>query len=285
MAARFRYDGFPEYVSAEERRRRAALRLAELRREGRAPRPVRVEGRDLASTFWGRAWCDHLDALADFASRLPRGRSYLRCGAVLDLQVARGEVRALVSGTELYEVRVRVVSLPPARWDAVRRECAGRIGTVVELLAGKLSSAVMGVLCHVERGIFPRTRELALSCSCPDGARLCKHVAAVLYGVGARLDEAPELLFLLRGVEVEELVAAAGDAGALAGAAPAGSALDGALLGEIFGIELASGEVELEAPRRRRGTKPGPARKSAPARKPARRARAAGGGARGRRSR
>lgn len=265
------FDEFPEYVSAAERRRRAARRIAALRREGREPRPVRVEGREIATTFWGKAWCDHLALHADLASRLPRGRSYLRTGAVIDLHVARGEVSALVSGTDVYEVRVRVVPLAPRRWEAVRRECAGRIGTVVELLAGRLSSAVMSVLCHAERGIFPATRELAMSCSCPDGARLCKHLAAVLYGIGARLDELPELLFLLRGVEVAELTAAAGDAGALAGAAQAGSALDEALLGEIFGIELATGAGDPEAPRG------GRAAKRAPATSPARRTRAAAG--------
>jgi hypothetical protein len=274
------YDEFPEYVSAAERRRRAARRLAELRREGRGPRPVRVEGREIATTFWGKAWCDHLATHADLASRLPRGRSYLRSGSVIDLHVARGEVRALVSGTDVYEVRVRVVPLAPPRWEAVRRECAGRIGTVVELLAGRLSSAVMSVLCHAERGIFPATRELAMSCSCPDGARLCKHLAAVLYGIGARLDEIPELLFLLRGVDVAELTAAAGDAGALAGTAPAGSTLHEALLGEIFGIELATGTGAPEPPRG------GPATKPAAATRPARRARAlAGPGANKRRRR
>jgi uncharacterized Zn finger protein len=244
-------DEFPEYVSAEERRRRAARRLAELRAQGHEPRPIRVDGRDIASTFWGKAWCEHLENHADFASRLPRGRSYLRNGSVLDLHVAKGEVRALVSGTDVYEVRVRLRPLAAARWEAVRRACAGRIGTVVELLAGKLSSAVMKVLCDPAEGIFPATRELELSCSCPDGARLCKHLAAVLYGVGARLDEAPELLFLLRGVDGAELVAAAGDAGSLAGAAPAESTLDVASLGEIFGIELATGTALPETPRGR----------------------------------
>jgi uncharacterized Zn finger protein len=253
------YGGFPAYVSVAERRKRAARKLVQLRRGGHAPAPIVVEPRGaIARTFWGKSWCDHLESYADYASRLPRGRSYVRNGSVLDLRIARGEVRALVSGSEIYEVTIAIVPLAAARWKAVRKECAGRIGTVVELLSGKLSQAVMEKLCHRERGLFPSGREIEMRCSCPDGAWLCKHLAAVLYGVGARLDEAPELLFTLRGVEGAELVAAAGDAGALVGpAAPEKGALASEDLAEIFGIELE------------------PAAPSAPAAKPGRGVRAA----------
>jgi hypothetical protein len=177
------YDGdFPEYVPVAERRRRAARKLALLRKKGHEPKPVRIDGRAIGKTFWGKAWCDHLESHADLANRLPRGRTYVRNGSVIDLQIAEGEVRALVSGTEIYEVTVRIQPLAAARWKAVRRECAGQIGTVVELLAGNLSSAVMEVLCHRQKGVFPGTPEIDMSCSCPDGAWLCKHLAAVLYG-------------------------------------------------------------------------------------------------------
>jgi hypothetical protein len=231
-------DGFPEYVPAAVRRARAAARLAKLRREGRSPSPVVVEGRELATTFWGKAWCAALEAHADLATRLPRGRTYVRSGAVIDLRIDRGEVRAVVCGTDVYDVEVRIAPLAPGRWEAVRRACAGRIATVVELLSGRLSSAVMEVLCRTDDGLFPATRELQMSCSCPDHAWLCKHVAAVLYGVGARLDHAPELLFTLRGVDAAELASAAGDARALAGDAPADAPLGALDLGALFGIEL-----------------------------------------------
>jgi len=246
--------GFPPYVSVAERRKRAARKLAQLRKKGHEPKPVVIDGRGIASTFWGKGWCDHLEGHADLASRLPRGRTYVRNGSVIDLQIATGEVRALVSGSEIYEVKVAIAPLAAARWKAVRRECAGQIGTVVELLAGRLSSAVMDVLCHRQKGLFPGTRELELSCSCPDGAWLCKHLAAVLYGVGARLDHAPELLFTLRGVDGAELVAAAAEGGALASAAPAGGAMGGEELAEIFGIEL-----ERDAPRGPKAKKGTPA--------------------------
>jgi hypothetical protein len=96
----------------------------------------------------------------------------------------------------------------------------------------------MAELCDPERGLFPRSRELDLRCSCPDGAWLCKHLAAVLYGVGARLDEAPELLFTLRGVELAALVADASAIGSRPASAP-GARFTDAELAELFGIDLA----------------------------------------------
>lgn len=245
MGYGYYYGGFPEYVPVAERRRRALSKLAQLRKKGHAPKPVQIDGRVIARTFWGKAWCDHLESHADLANRLPRGRTYVRNGSVIDLQIAQGEVRALVSGSDFYEVNIRIKPLQQARWRAVRRECAGQIGTVVELLAGRFSSAVMEVLCHRQKGLFPDTREIAMSCSCPDGAWLCKHLAAVLYGVGARLDHAPDLLFTLRGVDGAQLVAAAGKAGAIAKAAADGG-FGEEQLAEIFGIEM-----ETAAPQQR----------------------------------
>ena len=233
------YGDFPAYVSAAERRRKAARELARLRQQGQVADPVVIEGRHIASTFWGKAWCEHLEGYADLASRLPRGRTYARNGSVVDLQIDPGEVRAVVVGSEVYHASVRVKPLASQRWTAVRAACAGQIGTVVELLSGKLSGAVMAELCHRERGLFPASRELTLRCSCPDGARLCKHLAAVLYGVGARLDRAPELLFTLRGVDGAELVAAASTGEHLTSGAAAGEGLRADVdLGAIFGIEL-----------------------------------------------
>jgi uncharacterized Zn finger protein len=245
-------DGFPAYVSAAERRKLAARALARLRKQGKDPQPLCVATRELVTTFWGKAWAEHLASYADYASRLPRGRSYLRNGSVLDLRIAKGEVRALVSGSAVYEVTVAIEPLPAARWAAVRKRCAGQIATVVELLSGKLSGAVMEVLCDRERGLFPGHAEIELGCSCPDGARLCKHLAAVLYGVGARFDASPELLFTLRGVDGADLVADAGRAEGIAGARPRakGSAkqLAGADLAGLFGIEI---EGSTEAPGKR----------------------------------
>ncbi len=274
------YGEFPAYVSVAERRKRAARKLAQLRKQGHEPAPIVLEPRGaIASTFWGKAWCEGLETYADYASRLPRGRTYVRNGSVIDLQIAKGEVRAVVSGSEIYDVTIAVAPLAAARWKAVRKECAGQIGTVVELLSGKLSSAVMEKLCHRERGLFPSGKQIEMRCSCPDGAWLCKHLAAVLYGVGARLDEAPELLFTLRGVDGAELVAAAGDAGALVLAPGAGQgAIASGDLADIFGIELESAAAhEATGTARARRSRPGAKAHPPPRRpvKPRRRSRAA----------
>lgn len=229
---------FPPYVSAEERRRRAAQAVRKLARD-RELAPVTIDGRDIARTFWGRAWCDNLERYRDFAHRLERGRSYVRGGAVIDLRVAPGRVDALVSGSEIYEVRVSVEAVAAPAWASIRRDCAGRIDSLVELLKGSLSDAVMERICRPKTGLFPAPAEITFDCSCPDVASMCKHVAATLYGVGARLDTHPELLFALRALDHHELIAAAGGGLPLGGRAPRpGRVLAGADLGALFGLDL-----------------------------------------------
>ena len=204
------WTGFPEYVPVAERLRRGRSALARLlkREGGRAADPVVLAGRKgIARTFWGRAWCQNLERYSDFASRLPRGRTYARNGSILDLSVAPGRVVAHVAGSELYRVDVEIAPLPARRWKQVVAACAGRIASVVALLQGTLSDDVLAVLTDAEAGLFPEPEEISLSCSCPDVADLCKHLAASLYAVGARLDDRPELFFVLRQVEKNDLLA------------------------------------------------------------------------------
>jgi uncharacterized Zn finger protein len=237
------WGSFPRYVSAGEKRARAAEAVARLtrRRKGPPPSPVVVTGRKIASTFWGQAWCDNLESYADFAYRLDRGRSYVRHGAVVDLQIEATRVRSSVAGTRLYAVEVTIRPLERSRWKALVAGCGDRIDSVVSLLDGRLPDAVLRLVTHRERGLFPAPRQIAMTCTCPDWAGMCKHVAATLYGVGARLDQRPDLLFLLRGVDHNDLVHAA--AARLATAAPAAASGDagvteGGDLGALFGIEL-----------------------------------------------
>ncbi len=245
---------FPRSLSLAERRARAERARAKLLAKQEL-QPVRAEGRALVRTFWGRAWCLNLERYSDYASRLPRGRSYLRSGSVLDLQLEAGRVEAQVSGTRLYRVEVEVAVIPKHRWSALRRDCAGTIDSLVELLQGHLSQAVMERVCRQETGLFPSPSEIAFRCSCPDWASMCKHVAAVLYGIGVRLDQRPELLFELRQVDAKELVAAAADGLPLA-VKPLrpGRRLEGKPLSEMFGIEIA--ERAVEKPKRRQTEKP-----------------------------
>jgi uncharacterized Zn finger protein len=236
------------YVSAAERRRKAERAVARFARKGELFDPVRIPGRAIARTFWGKAWCDNMERYSDFANRLPRGRTYVRNGSVIDLRIAAGEVKAQVMGSALYKTTITIATLPKTRWRAIGRDCAGSIDSLVELLQGRLSKSVMERICRHETGLFPSPKEIAFRCSCPDWAALCKHVAAVLYGIGARFDDKPELLFALRQVDASELIARAGEDLPLAKKAPAGRrVLDGASVAEMFGIEMAETIVPAAA--------------------------------------
>jgi uncharacterized Zn finger protein len=233
---------FKPYVSVAARRKRAEMQAKRLSRTGAQGSPVVISGRTIAGTFWGASWCRNIERYSDLFNRLERGRSYVRSGAVVDLGIAPGRVHARVAGTRLYTVQVKIEALPQPRWRDVCTRCAGSIDSVVELLQGRLSKSVMEHICAKETGLFPAPREIAFECSCPDYASMCKHVAAVLYGIGARLDQQPELLFVLRKVDQNELISSAGSGAQLPVAQGTGARhLAGANLSELFGIDIAEG--------------------------------------------
>ncbi|HEX2573306.1 MAG TPA: hypothetical protein VH877_27400 [Polyangia bacterium] len=239
------FGGWGRYVSVAERRAKALRHADKLKKQGRALVPVEIIGNKIATTFWGKAWCDHLESYSDYANRLPRGRTYVRNGSVIDLQIEPGQVKALVMGSSLYDVTVTIQALAADRWQALVGECAGHIGSLVELLQGKLSKGVLGILVDRDRGLFPGPREIGMRCSCPDAAVMCKHVAAVLYGVGKRLDERPELFFTLRRVDQAELIARATDTTRLGQKAPTTNRrLAAADLSSVFGIDLDPGRPD-----------------------------------------
>jgi len=169
--------------------------------------PVVVEGRAIATSFWGKAWCDNLESYSDYENRLPRGRTYCRNGSIADLKIEQGRISARVVGSSLYKVDIKVVAMPSRKWAQLVNACGSSISSMIELLEGRLSSAVMETVIDRSIGLFPAPKEISLNCSCPDWADMCKHVAAVMYGVGNRLDKNPELLFTLRSVDVLELLA------------------------------------------------------------------------------
>ena len=256
-------------MSVAERRYQALKEMDKLRKKGMDIQPIEIQGRRIAGTFWGKGWCGHIESFSDYANRLPRGRTYVRNGSVCHLEIARGKVKAIVSGSELYDVAVSIKPLPPRKWGRVKQRCAGQIGSLLELLQGKLSSSVMEVVTNRTDGMFPHPKEISLDCDCPDWAVMCKHVAAVLYGVGARLDEKPELLFLLRGVDHEELISAEAEAaaGSVVRRGGGGRKIADEDLSDVFGIDIAP-----EQPRAASSAKPG--RKKTPMRKTARKPRA-----------
>ena len=252
------YGTWPPYVPVAERRKRAEREVAKLAKKGQTIAPVKIAGKRIASTFWGTAWCDNLESYRDFENRLPRGRTYVRNGSVLDLQIGPCEIRALVSGSEIYRVSVSIAALPKARWQATCQDCAGGIDSLVELLQGRFSKAVMQRICQQGTGLFPNPLEIKFSCSCPDYASMCKHIAAVLYGVGARLDERPELLFQLRAVDQRALVANLDSALPLSKTRPdAANVLVDNDMSALFGLDMAVDEPATpSSPKAVKKTKP-----------------------------
>jgi uncharacterized Zn finger protein len=246
--------GWKPYVSVAERRREAMREIEKRRKKGHLISPVTIDGRAIVKTFWGKSWCENLERYSDFANRLPRGRTYVRNGSVVDLQIKPGSIHALVSGSELYEITLKIAPVSKQRWKSICEDCAGAIDSLVELLQGRFSKGVMERICRQSQGLFPSPAEIKLSCSCPDWAGMCKHVAAVLYGVGARFDHQPELLFRLREVDEKELIVKAGKALPLTRQAPArGKVLGDEDLSDIFGLDMAQ-SIDADA---------GPAKKKA----------------------
>jgi uncharacterized Zn finger protein len=256
------FGGWKPYVPVAKRRAQAAQKLAKLQKQGQTITPV-VARRTIAASFWGKSWCDNLERYSDYANRLPRGRTYIRNGSVVDLQIGKGQITAKVAGSELYSISITIAPVAEPKWKALAKDCAGNIDSVVELLQGKLAKGVMDRVCRQGDGLFPAPKEITLSCNCPDWADMCKHVAATLYGVGARLDEQPELLFALRGVDQGDLIASA--ATGMVGprrAVAKGKVLADADMAAMFGLDMVEGGAPpaatvvaraAAAPKRRHG--------------------------------
>jgi uncharacterized Zn finger protein len=238
------YYGWTHYVPVAERRAKALKQLEKMKKRGLKVQPVELSGRKIADSFWGKGWCDHMESFSDYANRLPRGRSYVRNGSVCHLEIQGGGIKAIVSGSVLYNVSITISPLTKKKWNTVKSACTGRIGSLIDLLRGRLDHGVMEVVSDRREGLFPLPGEMKFACDCPDWADMCKHVAAVLYGVGARLDHSPEMLFLLRGVNHEELVDVSAT---ITGAAKTGTSrrrIAATGLADVFGIEMAEVGVE-----------------------------------------
>jgi len=244
------YD-YPEYVSVGEKRSRNNKAIAKLRKRDPDIRPVVIEGRGIARSWWGKSWNANLERYADYHNRIERGRSYVRHGAVLDLRIESGTVSALVQGSrgKPYTVEVTIKALPKSVWEQLREASAKCLDSLTDLLGGKFPKALKDTFFEQGTGLFPSPKEISFSCSCPDWASMCKHVASVLYGIGNRLDASPELLFRLRQVTIDELITQTIDATAKGLVSKAAQAtgddiLDDADLGDVFGIEMDLGDIK-----------------------------------------
>jgi len=232
------YGGYAPYVSVAKRRAKAAKEMKKLIKKGKKIEPIEVQGRKIARTFWGEAWCKHLEKFSDYENRLPRGRTYVRNGSVCHLAISKGKIEAIVSGSSLYNINISITPLSANKWKGLRKQCAGQIGSMLELLQGRFSDNVMEIVTDQNSGLFPKPSEIKLACDCPDWAEMCKHIAAVLYGVGARLDHQPELLFLLRNIDHEELISAELDIETATAGKGKQRRLAGADLSDLFGVDM-----------------------------------------------
>ena len=261
----YSYDNWRPYVTVAQRRRQAAQKVAKMRKAGHEVSSVEISGRKICRPPSGAvAWCRNLESYSDYSNRLPRGRTYVR-NRLGDRSAARGgpRVRSLVSGSDVYEVDIKVKPLAKKRWEGIKGQCSGQIDSLVELLQGSISKGVMEIVTRKGEGLFPSPREISLNCSCPDWATMCKHVAATLYGVGARLDHEPELLFTLRGVDPSEMVEAAVDQPPAGGTSRRGRVLESDELSSVFGVEIDGASKANEASSTRRGRQAARAKKRA----------------------
>ncbi len=239
-----RYEMWPPYVTVAERAKKTQKLADKAAKLGLSLDPIASFTGAIAKSFWGKAWCNNLERYSDYSNRLPRGRSYVKNGAVIDLKVLPRSIEAKVAGSSLYSVKINIEAVPIPEWTSICSDCSNSIDSLVELLQGKLSSAVMERICAPGKGLFPAPKSIRFACSCPDGARMCKHVAAAFYGVGKRLDQEPHLLFTLRAVDVKDLITEqALDNSTDPQTASSMQILDDSMLSDVFGIEMASSDL------------------------------------------
>lgn len=206
MAKYWNTGDFRQPTEREIRNKASATRQKE-KKKGKELAPVVLSGRAITKNWWGTAWCENLERYADYANRIERGKRYVRSGAIVDLQIEKGKILARVQGTRKipYKVEIRISPLPEEKCQRIIEQCTAKLENVEQLMAGNFSSE-MKALFEGENGLFPSPKEISFNCSCPDWALMCKHVAAALYGVGARFDEQPLLFFELRGIDFNRFI-------------------------------------------------------------------------------
>ncbi|MBI4653074.1 hypothetical protein HY750_02370 [Candidatus Kuenenbacteria bacterium] len=202
------YNYYPRYISVSERCDKARKKLKQLKKKNPNITPLILNGTKLVNTWWGKAWNTNLEKYADYSNRIGRGRSYIRNGFVLDFKIKPGEITSLVQGTEShpYKVIIKIKPLDKKVWNKIKKQCEGKIESLQELIEGRFPKNLIEIFIAKSKGLFPSPKEIEFDCDCLDWASMCKHVAATLYGVGVKLDDDPKLFFLLRKVQINDLI-------------------------------------------------------------------------------
>ncbi|MBM7710086.1 hypothetical protein [Enterococcus lemanii] len=199
------YGGFPAYVSAAEKQAKARKKQQTYLKKHPNAQPITLTGSKIAHSFWGKAWCDNLKYYADYDNRIGRGRSYIKNGFVFDLHITKGQIKGVVngSGNKIYQV---TIIIDPITDNRLIEQIGGHFDSLEELSQGQFPKTLAEAFLTKENGLFPNINEIQLGCTCPDWAAMCKHVSAILYAVGAKLDLDPLLLFELRGIDTNALI-------------------------------------------------------------------------------
>ncbi len=202
---------FREYVSVGERSARAQRKIRQLKKKNPNLNPVVIDGKQIASSWWGKAWINHLKHYADFDNRVGRGRSYVKNGLVIHFAIKPGHIESIVMGTSSspYNIKIKTKKLSPNKWNKMKRLSREHLCTLPELNEGKFPKELKDIFSDRGEGIFPTIKEMSFHCSCPDWANMCKHVSASLFALGSQIDNNIDLFFKLRGVNTSELVQSA----------------------------------------------------------------------------
>ena len=197
--------GYHDYVSVDKKRAKAQKELEKRRKRDPNIAPVIIEGKKIAKTWWGVAWTKNLESYADYDNRVQRGRAYVKNGMVIDLRIYEGTVTAVVMGSSSpYQVEVMIDPLSENKWEELSAQCGQKIDSLNALVEGRFPKELEKIFENSE--LFPTPKQITFDCTCFDYASMCKHVAAVLYAIGARFDEDPTLFFKLRGVNFSSLL-------------------------------------------------------------------------------
>ena len=194
--------------TVDELRRKAKASSSSAEKKKLKYEPIEPFSRQkICTSWWGQAWCANLERYADYESRLGRGKRYVKAGTVIDLKIKKGKVDARVQGTRKtpYKVEIRISPLSEEKCSAIIEKCSRRIENMEALIRGEFPDELRELFAGKD-GLFPSPREISFNCSCPDWALMCKHVAAVMYGIGVRLDENPFYFFELRGIDADRFI-------------------------------------------------------------------------------